>query len=106
MRLFVFKDLMGSRVRSVQSESIWQDESHGMDRAVGVLGHAAAHPAGVVGKDASHHAGIDRCRVRSEAAAESFEHVVEKSANHARSGTDQPSVILHTIVSPVLRDVN
>src|SRR5689334_9814217 len=99
MRLFVFKDLMGSWVRGVQSKSIWQDKSHRVDRAVGILGHAAAHSAGVVGKNASHHARIDRCRIRSDAAPKWLEYIIEKSADHARSGSDQSAIVFHPIVS-------
>src|SRR5690349_19104583 len=106
MGLFGFKDLMGSRVRGIESKSIWQDESHRADRTIRILGHAAAHPAGIVGKDTAHHAGVDGGRVWSDAAAEWFEHVVEKSANDTRFSADQACLIFHMIVSPVAGDIH
>ena len=106
MWLFVFKDLIYIQVGCVEDKTIRQNKSHGMNRAVGILCDATAHAAGVVGKDAAHHARVNGCRIRPDAAAKWFEHVVQESANDAGSSTDQPCIILNTVILPMFGNVH
>ena len=106
MRLFVLEDLIGVWVGRVEGESVGQNKSHRVKRAIGILGHAAAHTAGVIGQDAAHHARINGSGVGADAAAIGFEHMVDEAADEAGLETDVSSLIFNAVISPMFGDVH
>ncbi len=106
MRLFILENLTCVWISCIENKSIWQNKCHRMDRAIRILGHAAAHTAGVIGKDAAHHAGIDRGGVRSDAASVRFKRVVEEPTHKSRLEADVFGVVFDAVFVPMLGDVH
>ncbi|MNC10901.1 hypothetical protein D3C75_585820 [compost metagenome] len=69
LRAFGRKGGAAMRIATVQHGAIGQQQGHGMQGVIAVVGGAAAHAARVVGGDAAKLAGVDRRRIRPNLAA-------------------------------------
>ncbi len=77
-----------------------EQEGDGLEGVVGVLLHAAAHPARVVRQDPAEGAGVDAGGVGADPPAVPGEDPVHLAADHPGLHPHQPPVLLHGHVPP------
>ncbi len=87
-------------VGGVEQGAVLEKDAHAGDRAVAVLGGAAAHAARVVGGDAADHGRVDGGRVGADLAAVGGQIAVGVAADHTGLQPDAPAVVDDRIAVP------
>ena len=97
----VAQPVVGLGARGVDERAVGEEEHERVERVVGVVDDATAHPRGVVGQDSAHHRRVDRRGIGSEAIAERRQDPVQVAAHDSRLRPHAATLVENAAGPPV-----